>query len=60
MLGPPSLLAFASIGYSTGIVAGNFEWYAFLFLFLLAMVFAPRYLASKVIYHAGVYGTTLW
>jgi len=48
-VGPSMLLAFASIGYSTGIVAGNFEWYAFVFLFLLAMVFAPRYLASKVI-----------
>ncbi|WP_346238579.1 sodium:solute symporter family transporter [Niabella insulamsoli] len=46
-VGPSMLLAFASIGYSTGIVAGNFEWYAFVFLFLLAMVFAPRYLASK-------------
>ncbi|NIG55348.1 sodium/solute symporter [Chitinophaga sp. Cy-1792] len=47
-VGPSMLLAFASIGYSTGIVAGNFEWYAFIFLFLLAMVFAPRYIASKV------------
>lgn len=47
-VGPSMLLAFASIGYSTGIVAGNFEWYAFIFLFLLCMVFAPRYLASKV------------
>ena len=35
-VGPSSLLAFASIGYATGIVAGNFEWYAFLFLCLLA------------------------
>jgi SSS family solute:Na+ symporter len=42
------LLAFASIGYSTGIVAINFDWYAFLFLMLLAMVFAPRYLAANV------------
>lgn len=47
-VGPSSLLAFASIGYATGIVAGNFEWYAFLFLLLLAMVFAPKYIASKV------------
>ena len=46
-VGPSMLLAFASIGYTTGIVAGNFEWYAFIFLFLLAMVFAPRYLASR-------------
>ena len=47
-VGPSSLLAFASIGYTTGIVGANFEWYAFLFLLLLAMVFAPRYIASKV------------
>src|SRR6185436_15711127 len=47
-VGPSSLLAFASIGYSTGIVAINFDWYAFLFLMLLAMVFAPRYLAANV------------
>jgi solute:Na+ symporter, SSS family len=47
-VGPSMLLAFASIGYSTGIVAGNFEWYAFVFLMLLALVFAPRYLAAKV------------
>ena len=47
-VGPSMLLAFASIGYSTGIVAVNFEWYAFVFLFLLAIVFAPKYIASKV------------
>lgn len=47
-VGPSSLLAFASIGFSAGIVGGNFEWYAFVFLTLLAMVFAPRYIASKV------------
>jgi len=47
-VGPSMLLAFASIGYSTGIVAVNFDWYAFIFLFLLAIVFAPKYLAAKV------------
>lgn len=47
-VGPSMLLAFASVGYTTGIVAVNFDWYAFLFLFLLAVVFAPRYLAAKV------------
>ncbi|GAB4018637.1 sodium:solute symporter family transporter [Spirosoma koreense] len=47
-VGPSMLLAFASIGYSTGIVAINFDWYAFVFLFLLAIVFAPKYLAAHV------------
>lgn len=55
-VGPSSLLSFASIGYSTGIVAGNFEWYAFVFLLLLAMVFAPRYIASKVSTMPGFMG----
>lgn len=47
-VGPSMLLAFASIGYTTGIVAVNFDWYAFVFLLLLAVVFAPKYIADKV------------
>ncbi len=47
-VGPSMLVAFAGVGFSTGIVAVNFDWYAFLFLMLLALVFAPRYLAAKV------------
>ncbi|WP_437919025.1 sodium:solute symporter family transporter [Sphingobacterium sp. LRF_L2] len=47
-VGPSMLLAFATVGYTTGIVAVNFDWYAFVFLFLLAVVFAPRYLVSGV------------
>ena len=48
-VGPSMLIASASIGYTTGMVAGNFGWYAFVFIFLLAMVFAPRYLGAKVL-----------
>lgn len=47
-VGPSMLIASASIGYTTGVVAGNFAWYAFIFILLLAVVFAPRYLGSKV------------
>ena len=47
-VGPSMLIASASIGYTTGVVAGNFGWYAFVFIFLLAIVFAPRYLGAKV------------
>ncbi|MFC4873793.1 sodium:solute symporter [Negadavirga shengliensis] len=47
-VGPSMLLASASIGYTTGVVAGNFAWYAFIFILLLAVVFAPRYLGAKV------------
>ena len=47
-VGPSMLIASASIGYTTGIVAGNFGWYAFVFILLLSHVFAPRYLGANV------------
>lgn len=47
-VGPSMLIANASSGYESGIVAGNFSWYAFPFICLLAFVFAPRYLGAKV------------
>lgn len=47
-VGPSMLIASASIGFTSGIVAGNFAWYAFVFIFLLAVVFAPRYLGARV------------
>lgn len=47
-VGPSMLIANASSGYEGGIVAGNFSWYAFPFICLLAFVFAPRYLGAKV------------
>ncbi len=47
-VGPSMLLASASAGYTSGIASGNFAWYAFLFIMMLAIVFAPRYLGAKV------------
>lgn len=47
-VGPSMLIANASSGFESGIVAGNFSWYAFPFICLLAFVFAPRYLGAKV------------
>jgi len=47
-VGPSMLIANASSGYESGIVAGNFSWYAFPFIMLLAFVFAPRYLSAQV------------
>ncbi|HEX2629255.1 MAG TPA: Na+/glucose cotransporter, partial [Chitinophagaceae bacterium] len=47
-VGPSMLVTCASAGYASGMAFANFEWLAFIFLFLLAIVFAPRYLASKV------------
>ena len=46
-VGPSMLIASASAGFTTGIVSGNFAWYAFIFICMLAFVFAPRYLGSK-------------
>lgn len=47
-VGPSMMIANASSGFESGIVAGNFSWYAFPFIFLLAFVFAPRYLGANV------------
>ena len=41
-VGPSMLIASASAGFTTGIVSGNYAWYAFVFIALLAFVFAPR------------------
>ena len=45
-VGPSMLIASASAGFTTGIVSGNYAWYAFVFICLLAFVFAPRYLGA--------------
>ena len=47
-VGPSMLIASASAGFTTGVVSGNFAWYAFVFIALLAFVFAPRYLGTRV------------
>ena len=47
-VGPSMLIASASAGFTTGIVSGNYAWYAFVFICLLAFVFAPRYLGTRV------------
>lgn len=47
-VGPSMLIASSAIGYTTGIVAGNFSWYAFIFIALLALVFAPHYKNSRI------------
>ena len=46
--GPMMLVGFASIGFTQGVVGSNFEWLAWIFLLLLAMVFVPHYLSTKV------------
>ncbi|NJM14362.1 MAG: hypothetical protein HC896_02385 [Bacteroidales bacterium] len=45
---PMMLIGFAGLAYSSGIVAANFEWMAWPFLMLLAMVFIPHYLSNNI------------
>ena len=47
-VGPSMLIASASAGFTTGIVSGNYAWYAFVFIALLTFVFAPRYLGANI------------
>lgn len=47
-VGPSMLIASASAGFAGGIVSGNYAWYAFVFIALLAFVFAPRYLGTGI------------
>lgn len=47
-VGPSMLIASASAGFTAGVVSGNYAWYAFVFIALLAFVFAPRYLGENI------------
>ncbi len=47
-IGPSFLLASCSAAYATGMVTASFEWLAWIFLFLLAMLFVPHYLNTKI------------
>lgn len=45
---PYMLIGMCGIAYTTGMVTAHFEWMVFAFLFLLAMLFIPYYLHTKV------------
>lgn len=45
---PAIMIAAASAAYATGMVTANFEWLAWPFLMLLAMLFAPHYLNTRI------------
>ncbi|MCA9238399.1 MAG: sodium/solute symporter [Planctomycetales bacterium] len=47
-IGPNFLIATCGAGYTTGMVTANYEWMAWIFLFLLGMVFVPFYLSTKI------------
>ena len=42
------LIGFAGLAYTHGMVGANFEWLAWLFLMLLALVFLPHYQMNKI------------
>jgi SSS family solute:Na+ symporter len=46
--GPMMLIGFAGIGFSEGIVGSNFEWLAWIFILLLALVFIPLYRSTDI------------
>lgn len=45
---PSFMIASCSVAYTSGMVAANFDWLAWWFLVLLAMVFVPYYLTTGV------------
>ena len=45
---PAFMIGMCSVAYTSGMVAANYEWLAWVFLLLLAMVFVPYYLTTKV------------
>ena len=47
-IGPSFLIASFGAAYSSGMLVANFEWFAWIFLFLLAMVFTPYYLSLNI------------
>jgi len=47
-VGPSMLIASCSSGFAAGVVSGNYAWYAFVFIAMLAFVFAPRYLGENI------------
>jgi solute:Na+ symporter, SSS family len=45
---PSMMISSCGVAYATGMVAGNFEWLAWFFLLLLAMVFVPHYINTSI------------
>ncbi len=45
---PMMLIGFAGLAYSQGMVGANFEWMAWIYMMILAMVFIPHYQKNKI------------
>ncbi len=47
-ISPMMLISSSGVAFAYGMVANNFEWLAWIFLVLMAMVFLPYYLSSNI------------
>ncbi|HEY5140578.1 MAG TPA: hypothetical protein VIJ25_14865, partial [Methylococcales bacterium] len=47
-ISPSMMIGSCGIAYASGMVAANFEWFAWVFLMLLGMVFTPHYLNTRI------------
>lgn len=47
-ISPSFLISACAVAYTSGMVAANFEWLAWWFLMLLAMLFVPYYLTTRI------------
>ena len=47
-ISPAFLISVCGVAYSSGMVSANFEWLAWWFLMLLAMLFVPYYINTKI------------
>ena len=45
---PSMMIGSCGVAFSYGMVGSNFEWLAWIFLMLLAMIFMPHYLNTKI------------
>lgn len=45
---PMMLIGFAGLAYSQGMVGANFEWMAWIYMMILAMLFIPHYQKNKI------------
>ena len=45
---PSMMISSAGVAYASGMVASNMEWLAWWFLMLLAMLFIPHYMNTKI------------
>lgn len=45
---PMMIVGYCGVAYASGMAVANFEWLAWVFLLLLAMVFIPHYLSTRV------------